>query len=221
MCKIIPSPSLSFPSQSAEAVQEFDVWFETINKELSTRADNQGPVDFYSQQPQVAQYPFEMEMPELPLSDYSSPFSPAGSPSSTLYCPEPALNSLAPPPAAPVVKKKPVKSNITVEYVSRPSKANNVKRSTPDDPITEEVALKRQKQNEAAKRCRQKRLSQLQEYQQKVEQSEKEKFELAVRLAVLEKEKEAWILKEREMTLRMEKLRAQLDQSHQALMSMK
>jgi hypothetical protein len=221
MCKIIPSPSSLFPTQPAEATQEFDAWFESINKELSMKS-NQEKVDYYSQ-PQLAQYPFEMEMPEMPLSEYSSPFSmgsPVESAASSTLCPDVDLKSLSYTPAAPIAKKNAPKTNITVEYVSRPSKANNVKRSSPEDPITAEVALKRQKQNEAARRCRQKRLSQLQECQQKVEQVEKEKFDLSVRLAVLEKEKEAWILKEQEMNMRMEKLRAQLDQSHHTLLSM-
>lgn len=230
MCKIIPSPAtLTSPTQSTQLAQDFDAWFETLNRELAMGAkDSQGdyllsPLPQPEQAKQFTepqQFPFEMEMP---LADYPSPFS-LGSPvaaSITDIRSVSPIPSLVAPTIASPAKKQDLKTNVTVQYVTRPSKANNVKRSTPEDPITEEVARKRQKQNEAAKKCRQKRLSQLQECQQKVEQSEKEKFELTVKLAVLEKEKEAWILKEQEMNLRMERLRAQLDQSHHTLMSMK
>jgi hypothetical protein len=216
MCKIIPSQAaLAFTTQSGEAAQDFDAWFETINKELPGHDEEAA---FFRQS---EKYPFDMDMslPELPLSDYSSPFTMESPPSAqtTLrpFTPSPVEN-LAPITA----QKKEEKPIVTVQYVSRPSKANNVKRSTPDDPITEEVALKRQKQNEAARKCRQKRLSKLQECERKVEETEKEKFELSVRVAVLEKEKEAWILKEQKMNLRSEKLQEQLDHSHQTSMNM-
>jgi Basic region leucine zipper len=191
MCKIIPSPAALSIQTEKESTQDFD----TINKELSIRSgcDEQ------------QQYPFEMDV-KLPHSDHYSPFAMESS-----FMPSPnssVLSDFLPhtPPFTILPAPK-----ISVQYVSRPAKANNVKRSTPDDPITEEVALKRQKQNEAARKCREKRSSKLQECEKRVEETEKEKFELSVRVAVLEKE--AWILKEQEMNLRIEKLRAQLDQS--------
>jgi Basic region leucine zipper len=215
MCKIIPSAAaLAFTTQSGEAAQDFDAWFETINKELP---DFDEEAAFFKQSPK---YPFEMDMPlpELPLSEYSTPFSTA-SPPSGLSTLRPVISSAQDIPPIDVQEKQ-EKPIVTVQYVTRPAKANNVKRSTPDDPITEEVALKRQKQNEAARKCRLKRLSKLQECEKRVEETEKEKFELSVRVAVLEKEKEAWILKEQEMNLRIDKLRAQLDHSHRTLMHM-
>ena len=226
MCKIIPSPAtLTLPTQSTQLAQDFDAWFETLNRELSMGKDCQPdymlsplsqpePQRFADQQ-----FPFDMQMslanfPSSPdYANFSLP-SPASVEDIRAASPVASVSPLS-------IMSPTKKENVTLEYVSRPTKANNVKRSSPDDPITEEVARKRQKQNEAAKKCRQKRISQLQECQQKVEQSEKEKFELSVRLAVLEKEKEAWILKEKEMNLRMERLRAQLDQAHQTLMTMK
>lgn len=226
MCKIIPSPAtLTSPTQSTQLAQDFDAWFETLNRELSMGKDCQPdymlsplsqpePQRFADQQ-----FPFDMQMslanfPSSPdYANFSLP-SPASVEDIRAASPVASVSPLS-------IMSPTKKENVTLEYVSRPTKANNVKRSSPDDPITEEVARKRQKQNEAAKKCRQKRISQLQECQQKVEQSEKEKFELSVRLAVLEKEKEAWILKEKEMNLRMERLRAQLDQAHQTLMTMK
>lgn len=82
----------------------------------------------------------------------------------------------------------------------------------------QDLSLKRKRQNEAAKRCRQKKLNQLQESQLLVSQYEKEKFEMAVRLAVLEKEKVGWLQREKQLNSRILALREQLDESHLVLM---
>jgi hypothetical protein len=76
-------------------------------------------------------------------------------------------------------------------------------------------------QNEAAKRCRQKKLDQLQECQAQAKRLEQDKFELSVRLAVMEKEKAAWLVREKEMQARMALLKGQLDESHILLMKLK
>ncbi|KAI8895137.1 hypothetical protein BC833DRAFT_602369 [Globomyces pollinis-pini] len=91
------------------------------------------------------------------------------------------------------------------------------KRELQDD---EDAALfkKRQRQNEAAKRCREKKLNQLQAAQQQVQKFEKEKFEMAVKLAVLEKEREAWQARENELQRRIQSLKMQLDESQMMLL---
>lgn len=46
-------------------------------------------------------------------------------------------------------------------------------------------------------------------------------FEMSVRLAVLEKERAAWLIKEKELQERVQLLKCQLDESHLILMRMK
>ena len=91
-----------------------------------------------------------------------------------------------------------------------PSKANNCKKSTLEDPITDEIDRKRQKQNEAAKKSRDKKLVQLQVYKQQVEELEREKFELAVKVACLENERLSWQRKEAEMQMTIDSLRSNI-----------
>ena len=218
MCKIIPSPAtLTSPTQSTQLAQDFDAWFETLNRELSMGKDCQPdymlsplsqpePQRFADQQ-----FPFDMQMslanfPSSPdYANFSLP-SPASVEDIRAASPVASVSPLS-------IMSPTKKENVTLEYVSRPTKANNVKRSSPDDPITEEVARKRQKQNEAAKKCRQKRISQLEEYQDRVNLAERDNFDLSVRVAVLEREKCAWIKKEKELVACRYSLKAQLDLS--------
>jgi hypothetical protein len=90
-----------------------------------------------------------------------------------------------------------------------------------EDQVDSQLIKKRQRQNDAAKRCRQKKLDQLKEAQDLAQKFEKEKFEMSVRLAVLEKEKQAWVLRERDMQHQLATLKQQLDESHMILMNMK
>ncbi|KAJ3323260.1 hypothetical protein HDV06_002027 [Boothiomyces sp. JEL0866] len=89
----------------------------------------------------------------------------------------------------------------------------------PHDSVDME-AKKRQKQNEAARRCRQKKLDQLKTYQDTLAKFEKEKFEMSVRLAVLEKEREAWVARERDLQLQVDSLKQKLDGSHMLMMQL-
>jgi hypothetical protein len=214
MCKIVAnsvaalqpinSTTATAPKQNNQLAEEFDAWFETLNSELNM--DKQSPTqDYLLTTPDTFSFEMLSPLPSDPFMD-SMP-----SPPETILLPE----TLVAPPSEAILNMKPI------EIKSMPRKANNVKRATPDEPITEALAKKRQKQNEAAKRCRQKRLDQLMECQNLVKKSEQEKFELSVRLAVLEKERAAWLVREAEMNARLDQLKAQLDESHMILMSMK
>jgi hypothetical protein len=86
---------------------------------------------------------------------------------------------------------------------------------------SEKRYFKAKKQNEAARKCRQKKQDQLVETQQKVQYLEKEKFDISIRLAILEKEKQSWLLRETEMQKTVKFLKNQLDQSHMIMMGMK
>jgi uncharacterized protein with ATP-grasp and redox domains len=86
-----------------------------------------------------------------------------------------------------------------------------------EDPL----ARKKHRQNEAARRCRQKKLSLIQESQHMVKRFEEEKFEMSIQLAVLDKEKQAWEVREREMLQQLSCLKKQLDESHLILLNVK
>jgi hypothetical protein len=89
-------------------------------------------------------------------------------------------------------------------------------------PSHEELsAKKRQRQNEAAKRCRQKKVTLIQQSQEQTKKFEKEKFEMSIRLAVLEKEKQAWLDRERDLQRQLNVLKQQLDESHMIIINMK
>jgi hypothetical protein len=92
----------------------------------------------------------------------------------------------------------------------------NLKRSSP---VETQVLQKRQRQNEAAKRCRQKKVSLIHQSQAMAKAFEEEKFQMSVQLAVLEKEKLAWISRERELQHQIATLKQQLDESHMILMN--
>jgi hypothetical protein len=78
---------------------------------------------------------------------------------------------------------------------------------------TEETgaARKRQKQNQAAQRCRQKKLDKLHEFESQVKLLEEEKFNLSVRIAVLEQEKKDWAERESKMEMKMKSLQGIID----------
>ncbi|KAJ3273362.1 hypothetical protein HDV01_004579 [Terramyces sp. JEL0728] len=107
-----------------------------------------------------------------------------------------------------------------VDYPS-PTSTQSLKRDYSEVEVDEALMKKRQRQNDAAKRCRQKKLNQLQECQEKAKRFEDEMFEMSVRLAVLEKERSAWLVKEKELQERVQSLKFQLDESHLILMRMK
>jgi hypothetical protein len=109
-------------------------------------------------------------------------------------------------------------SPVSVEPSEIMSDSLSKKRAvSPDEALTK----KRQRQNEAAKRCRQKKMDLLNEAQEQARKFEQEKFEMSVRLAVLEKEKQAWLLREKEMQHELNRLKQQLDESHLILMNVK
>ena len=202
MCQIIPSPILntSATTTCTKLLQDYDAWFEILNRNMPMEKNEMHP-ELFSINQGGRQIPSLMEFAcpsllysGLPICDSDMTLSPM--PSSNLFN-NPSW-------------KKP---SVHINPKSRPTKANNVKRSSPDDPITEEVARKRQKQNEAAKKCRQKRISQLEEYQDRVNLAERDNFDLSVRVAVLEREKCAWIKKEKELVACRYSLKAQLDLS--------
>jgi hypothetical protein len=109
----------------------------------------------------------------------------------------------------------------TPSYPSPPPSLAPQNTKTLAPSFEESSAKKRQRQNEAAKRCRQKKLTLIQQSQEQTKKFEQEKFEMSIRLAVLEKEKQAWLARERDMQQQLDILKRQLDESHMIIISMK
>lgn len=78
-------------------------------------------------------------------------------------------------------------------------KLGNTNAKKSDEGTTEEVRNKRQKQREAAKRCREKRLGELQIAEDRAAKAEAEKLELLIRVKVLESEKKNWMEMEKQL----------------------
>jgi len=91
--------------------------------------------------------------------------------------------------------------------------------SSPDE--TDEIALKRQKNTDAARRSRLKKLVKMETLEKQVSELEAENSKLNTRVAVLESEKNGLETKERSLEERVRNLEAQLAEAHKALTSIK
>jgi len=78
-------------------------------------------------------------------------------------------------------------------------KIGNTNAKKSEDGISDDLRRKRQKQREAAKRCREKRMSALQIAEERADKAEAEKLELLVKVRVLEEAKKEWMLKEQDL----------------------
>ena len=76
------------------------------------------------------------------------------------------------------------------------------------------------KQNEAAKRCRKKKQSQMKETHDSIRNLEDEKFQLKMHVAVLEKERQAFLSRESDMQSEIQSLKKQLDESQKLLLAL-
>ncbi|KAI8895138.1 hypothetical protein BC833DRAFT_567745 [Globomyces pollinis-pini] len=217
MCHIKNSLPVKHKVPSKELSQDFDSWFKSLHSDLNKNKESLPPAenallndmflpivdfpqvtitpDFYSMVSDIAPVDILMQSPPIPFQ-YPSPQS-IGSVASPK-----TVERMASPPAM---------------LITPPPETISTKRELQDD---EDVALvkKRQRQNEAAKRCREKKLNQLQAAEQQVQKFEKEKFEMAVKLAVLEKERDAWEIRERDLQQHIQSLRMQLDESQTLLL---
>ncbi|KAJ3273361.1 hypothetical protein HDV01_004578 [Terramyces sp. JEL0728] len=73
------------------------------------------------------------------------------------------------------------------------------------------IVRKRQKQNEAARRCRAKKANELSEYKDLVTKLQNQLFEKDIRLAIIEKERVEWQKREQEYTRQIEMLKKERD----------
>ena len=85
--------------------------------------------------------------------------------------------------------------------------------------LTEEelLQLKRAKNNEAARKSRERKVKRLEDLEQLLAKSEGEKNELQLKVAIMESEKNTWLARERELVHRILSLETQLNESHMAL----
>jgi predicted nucleic acid-binding Zn-ribbon protein len=88
-----------------------------------------------------------------------------------------------------------------------------------DEP--DEISLKRQKNTDAARRSRLKKLVKMETLEKQVSDLEVENSKLNTRVAVLESEKNGLEAKERSLEDRVRNLEAQLAEAHKALTSIK
>lgn len=105
------------------------------------------------------------------------------------------------------------------ETIIIPSASNKKtkRKGTNDNTDTDEVFLKKQKQNAAASRCRQKKANQMNELETQVSTLESEKFNLTLQIAALEQEKKEWISRESFLEKDIRSLQTQLDLAQRAL----
>ncbi|KAI7897768.1 uncharacterized protein BX663DRAFT_527139 [Cokeromyces recurvatus] len=82
---------------------------------------------------------------------------------------------------------------------------------------TDEAALKRQKNTDAARRSRLKKLIKMENLEKQVSELEGDNARLTTRVAVLESEKGALIEKDKTLEERIRTLEAQLAEAHRAL----
>ncbi|OAQ32949.1 hypothetical protein K457DRAFT_278225 [Linnemannia elongata AG-77] len=146
----------------------------------------------------------------------------------------PAASTVA--PASPVVALPPVKAPpmLTTAAVQQAAIALNattilpsvpapsaaaafVKRAASPAEESEEVVAKRAKNTDAARRSRLKKLVKLEGLEAKVSELEADKTRLTMRVAVLETEKTAHLVREAEQNARIAQLEAKLAEAHAAL----
>lgn len=140
--------------------------------------------------------------------------------------PKPAL--IAPKPPTPIAPR-PIASPMVIPDTARlPSyigkrtrdyRQNSTSSSSSDSGEPDEIALKRQKNTDAARRSRLKKLVKMETLEQQVSELEADNSKLNTRVAVLESEKNGLEAKERSLEERVRNLEAQLAEAHKALTS--
>jgi Basic region leucine zipper len=139
--------------------------------------------------------------------------------------PKPAL--IAPKPPTPIAPR-PITSPMVIPDTARLStytgkrardyRQNSTSSSSGSDE-PDEIALKRQKNTDAARRSRLKKLVKMETLETQVSELEADNSKLNTRVAVLESEKNGLEAKERSLEERVRNLEAQLAEAHKALTS--
>lgn len=131
-----------------------------------------------------------------------------------------ALTAVASPVSVPVAKEKsksPAATSASTPVFSASPRAGK-KRATSDDPM-DEAAIKRQKNTDAARRSRLRKVQKMETLEKKVAELEKINASLLMRVAVLDSEKTNLKAKESSYENRIKVLEGQLAEAHKALSS--
>lgn len=172
----------------------------------------------------------------LPHSPPITPNSPTNSSMSDRSPKTPCAISLFPditPTPAPVVTIMPKSGTILPRIAPRPATTtpmmmvmmkeppmlNNKRRIMESNVVVDqdEIALKRQKNTDAARRSRLKKLVKMEQLEQKISDLESDNHRLTTRIAVLESEKSGLESKDHSLEDRIRVLEAQLAEAHKAL----
>ncbi|KAF9407777.1 hypothetical protein BGZ94_002560 [Podila epigama] len=102
---------------------------------------------------------------------------------------------------------------------AKSNSSNRSKRSASVDEESEEVLAKRAKNTDAARRSRLKKMVRLETLENKVQELEATNHRLSMRVAVLETEKNNFLIKDAEQVARIAQLEAKLVEAHLALTS--
>ncbi|KAF9928633.1 hypothetical protein FBU30_002259 [Linnemannia zychae] len=122
-------------------------------------------------------------------------------------------------PSSPVAAAAPAMVVPKVEPIEKPIHLSTATKKRAQSPVeeSEEVIAKRAKNTDAARRSRLKKLVKLEGLEAKVTELEAEKTRLTMRVAVLETEKTAHLVREAEQSARIAQLEAKLAEAHAAL----
>ncbi|RCH95713.1 hypothetical protein CU098_007088 [Rhizopus stolonifer] len=199
-------------------------WFNQLTPIINT--------DALANQPQPTADNFEDILQLLPISP------PLTSPGSVNHDQEGAvstdalvalfpeiLKSNVPPPRPVTAQRKPVaimpKTSNVVPIAPRPGgftpPASNVMKRKSDAMDSDEAAQKRQKNTDAARRSRLKKIIKMESLEKQVAELESDNARLTTRVAVLESEKSALVSKDKGLEDRIRVLEAQLAEAHRAL----
>ena len=121
------------------------------------------------------------------------------------------------PSAAVVVEAS--KSSVAAAANGSSSPSSKKRAFSPEEEEADEVVLKRAKNTDAARRSRLKKLMRLESLEGKVSELESTNNRLTMKVAILETEKNAHLVKEAEQSARIAQLEAKLAEAHAALTS--
>jgi hypothetical protein len=144
--------------------------------------------------------------------------TPRIAPKPALIAPKPPTPIAPRPMSSPMVLPVPTYTGKRTRDSGRSNSCSTVS-SGSDEP--DEISLKRQKNTDAARRSRLKKLVKMETLEKQVSDLEVENSKLNTRVAVLESEKNGLEAKERSLEDRVRNLEAQLAEAHKALTSIK
>ncbi|KAJ3047669.1 hypothetical protein HK102_012866 [Quaeritorhiza haematococci] len=158
------------------------------------------------------------------VSDGSPDMSPLAffaEPSASVSPPPQQEASPAEDPATKPVSKKRARDSSDDDDVfvkPLPVKRSRIS-SDEEEKLSPEALIKRQRNTEAARRSRQRKVEKMEGLQDQVRDLENDRNKLKLRVAVLENERSSWNAREKELLSRVSHLEQQLAESHRAMLA--